>query len=73
MDAAVIRDEEHTPMQAATRIGVTEGTLRNWRSAKPRQGPKPTYKGKRGRGKKPRVVYLESDIVAWEQSFRRAG
>lgn len=63
-------EHEHSPMQAAFRLGVAEGTLRNWRSARPRVGPKPTYKGKRGRGKKPRVVYLEQDIAAWEQACR---
>lgn len=57
-------------MQAASRLGVTEGTLRNWRNAKPRLGPRPTYKGKRGRGKKPRVVYLEVDVADYEQSIR---
>lgn len=61
---------ELSPMQTATRLGVTEGTLRNWRNATPRLGPKPTYKGKRGRGKKPRVVYLEQDIDAYEQAIR---
>jgi transposase len=61
---------ELSPMQAATRLGVSEGTLRNWRNSTPRLGPKPTYKGKRGRGKKPRVVYLETDVAAWEQAIR---
>jgi hypothetical protein len=62
---------ELSSTEAALRLGVTEGTLRNWRSAKPRIGPRPTYKGKRGAGKKPRVVYLLADIEKYERELRR--
>lgn len=62
---------ELSSTECALRLGVSEGTLRNWRSARPRIGPKPTYKGKRGAGKKPRVVYLVADVERYEQQMRR--
>lgn len=62
---------EMSSTECALRLGVSEGTLRNWRSARPRLGPKPTYKGKRGVGRKPRVVYLAADVERYERQMRR--
>lgn len=56
-----------TPMQAAMLLGVTEGTLRNWRSWK--QGPAAHHFTKRtsrkGRGSRPRVYYLRSEVETY--------
>lgn len=49
-----------TSVQLAELLGVTEGTLRNWRAAK--QGP-PFVK--LGKSKQAEVRYKESDINSW--------
>ncbi len=49
------------PSQVAQRYEITEGTLANWR----RDGRGPVWINL-GDGKRPRVMYRKSDLVAWE-------
>jgi hypothetical protein len=56
-----------TSKQCAERIGVTNGTLRNWRTEN--EGPPwHTLKPKRkrnGKGSRPRIYYKAGEVVAW--------
>lgn len=47
-----------TPVEVASRLGLSEGTLRNWRVANRRQGPAFVKTGGR-------VRYRESAVEAW--------
>jgi hypothetical protein len=55
-----------TPRQLSTRIGVSLGTLANWRQG--RHGPMFIKFDER---KKSRIRYPIEDVVAWENTRRR--
>lgn len=52
-----------TPEELADRWCLKPVTLRNWRSAKPRKGPKFIRLNGRVRGD---VAYRMADVLAWE-------
>lgn len=56
-----------TSRQLAARWAKKDGVIRMMRLAG--KGPKVHYDGKRGRGRRPRIYYLLSEIVAYENKF----
>lgn len=59
-----------TSAEAAALIGITEHSLRTWRYEK--RGPRVHTLTKRqrraGKGSRPRVFYLRSEVEAWKQA-----
>lgn len=55
-----------TTAELAKRWGMNEGTLRNWRSAKPPRGPKFITLGRKRKGKNPPVRYRLTDVIEYE-------
>lgn len=61
--------------EAAARLGITEGTLRNWRT----EGAGPTFhtlqpkRRRKGKGSRPRVYYLAHEVDAYKNGGSRAG
>ena len=49
---------------AASMLWIGHGTLRNWASAKPPRGPRPT---KTGTSKQARTLYEVADIKRWKR------
>lgn len=55
-----------TEKEAAERLRVSPGTLRNWRSGREGRGPRYARIGGR-------VVYDEADLLAWVNDRKRSG
>lgn len=56
-----------TPAQLAARWNMSAGTLKNWRA----QGRGPAYVPL-SEGERPAIVYLVSDVEAYEKQRRRS-
>lgn len=64
-----IEDVQMSSADLATRWNMNEGSIRMMRVEG--RGPKYVTLGKRGRGRRPRVRYWLSDVIAFEQQHGR--
>jgi hypothetical protein len=58
-----------TSRQLAARWGKGDGVIRMMRVNG--KGPKVHYDGRRGRGRRPRIYYLLSEVEAFENKYGR--
>lgn len=60
-------EKTYTRTEAAARLGLAPATLARWASRKQRKGPRYSRTG----DKCGRVLYRESDLLAWLESRRQ--